>query len=53
MISRLKISKVVTEKIISHKGSKNISEIYDQHDYFDEKREALERWGDFILEVAR
>lgn len=51
MASRLKVPKVVIEKIISHKTSKNVSEIYDQHDYFDEKRDALERWGQFIQRV--
>ncbi len=53
MASRLKIPKTVREKILSHKSAKEISDVYDQHDYLDEKKDALERWGEFIFEVTK
>lgn len=53
MISQLKVPKNVTEKIISHKERKEMADIYDQHTYADEKRDALEKWGSFISEIVK
>jgi integrase len=43
-LSRLKIADEVREAVLAH-ARPGIKGVYDQHDYFDEKRNALEQWG--------
>ena len=42
--SRLRIPTEVAELIIGH-GKKGLARVYDQHEYLDEMREALEVWA--------
>jgi integrase len=46
-LQRLKVPIEITEAILNHKSGKikGIAEIYQRHDYADEKREALEKWS--------
>lgn len=39
------------EKILGH-SLKGMSQVYDQHDYLDERRTALEYWGGLFKEVV-
>ena len=41
--SRLKIEKDVKKKLLNHKLG-GMDDVYDMWEYFDEKKEALERW---------
>jgi integrase len=43
-LSRLKIAEEIREAVLSHVRP-GIKGVYDQHDYFDEKRDALIQWG--------
>jgi integrase len=43
-LSRLKIAEEIREAVLAH-ARPGIKGVYDQHDYFDEKRDALQLWG--------
>jgi integrase len=43
-LSRLKIAEEIREAVLAH-ARPGIKGVYDQHDYFDEKRDALVQWG--------
>jgi len=43
-LSRLKIAEEVREAVLAH-ARPGIKGVYDQHDYLDEKRDALLLWG--------
>lgn len=51
-MSRLWIStKDVRVPVLSH-VDRSVDGGYDQHDYLDEKREALELWGAHVAKIA-
>ncbi len=41
---RLRVAEEVAEAVLAH-ARPGIKKVYDQHDYIDEKRDALERWA--------
>jgi integrase len=43
-LSRLRIAEEIREAVLAH-ARPGIKGVYDQHDYFDEKRDALTQWG--------
>jgi integrase len=43
-LSRLRVPTEVAELVIGH-GKKGLARVYDQHEYLDEMREALEAWA--------
>jgi integrase len=43
-LSQLKIAEEVRETVLAHVRS-GIAGVYDRHDYFDEKHDALTQWG--------
>jgi len=49
-MSRLKVAEEVREAILAH-ARPGIKGVYDVHDYFDEKREALELWATRLNEI--
>jgi integrase len=49
-LARLKIQPHVAERVLNHAQEK-IPGTYDVHDYLDEKREALEKWAEHLIEV--
>jgi hypothetical protein len=51
-MSRLRIStKDVRVPVLGH-VDRSVDGGYDQHDYLDEKREALELWGAHVTKIA-
>jgi integrase len=46
-LSRLKISEEAREAVLAH-AKQGIKKVYDHHDYFEEKREALELWAQHL-----
>ena len=50
-LSRLKVAEEVREAILAHVRP-GIVGVYDQHDYLDEKREALELWALRLREIV-
>lgn len=50
-LSKLRIDRDVREMVLAHKLS-GIAGVYDRHDYFAEKKNALERWAAHLREFA-
>lgn len=46
-LAALGVKKVVAEKCLNHKVQ-GVEGIYDQHDYFEERKIALERWAELL-----
>ena len=51
-MARLGVALPVIEKILNHTSGSfaGMVGVYQRHDFADEKREALELWGKFVLE---
>ena len=47
-LAALGVSVIVAERCLNHSLG-GLMSIYDQHDYFDERRAALERWTAFLV----
>ena len=49
-MARLGIALPVVEKVLNHAGGSfaGIVGVYQRHSFADEKREALEKWGEFV-----
>lgn len=54
-LAALKVPPHVADHILNHKGSvrSSVAAIYDRHDYLDEKRDALERWAAYMMQLAK
>jgi integrase len=50
-MTKLKIPRLHVEKVLNH-STGDIAEVYDRHDYAEEKRKALERWGKHLAEIV-
>lgn len=50
-LSQLKIPPHISERILNHAPEKMVG-VYDQYDYIDEKREALEKWAEHLRRLA-
>jgi hypothetical protein len=42
----------VAERCLNHK-LKGVEGVYNRHDYFEERRRALEAWGQLLLKLER
>lgn len=51
VMSRIGVHPHVSEKVLGHRLA-GILAVYDQHDYADEQREALERWAAHIAQCC-
>lgn len=47
-LSKLKVPTVVGEAVLAHRQG-GIAGTYDRHSYADEKRDALERWNNYLI----
>jgi len=50
-MTSLKIPRLHVEKVLNH-STGDIAEVYDRHDYFQEKRAALEKWGKHLSAIV-
>ena len=50
MMTRIGVPRLHVEKVLNHTLS-DIAEVYDRHDYFEEKRAALERWAEHLTAI--
>lgn len=50
-LSELGVLPMVAEKILNHKIP-GILPVYDHHDYFKEKMEALQKWSDHLMNIV-
>ncbi len=49
-MASLKIPRLHIEKVLNHTVS-DIAEIYDRHDYFEQKRDALMQWAEYLQKI--
>jgi integrase len=50
-LSALRITSEIAEMVIGH-GKKGLDRVYNQHEYADEIREALEKWGKALMTIV-
>jgi len=53
-MAKLSVDRTVLGKILNHKGlagDGQVTAIYDRHSYMEEKREALQRWSDYLSQI--
>lgn len=53
-MAKLNIDRTVLGKILNHKGLSGdglVTAIYDRHEYLDEKRDALNKWADYLKTI--
>jgi integrase len=46
-LAALGVAPVVAERCLNHK-LKGVAGVYDKHDYFEERREAMTRWAEVV-----
>jgi len=51
-LAALGVRREVAERCLGH-AIRGVEGIYDRHDYFKERRRALERWTDLVIEAER
>jgi integrase len=52
-MSKVPVPKHIAEAIISHSGGKSrLDATYDLYEYFDEKTEALTKWGEWVEAIT-
>jgi integrase len=51
LLAGLGVDHFVAERALNHK-LRNVEGVYDRHDYFDERRDALGRWVDLVSASA-
>lgn len=51
VMGRLRVSRFVLGRVLNHADS-SVTGIYDRHEYLDEKRQALDAWGQFIENLS-
>jgi integrase len=50
MMTAIGVPRLHVEKVLNHTLS-DIAEVYDRHDYFEEKRRALNRWAEHLQAI--
>ena len=50
--AKLGVPRVVSELILNH-SLKGLDEVYDQHDYTDEKRQGLTKWAQYVERITQ
>ena len=50
-MTKLRIPRLHVEKVLNH-ATGDIAEVYDRHNYFPEKRAALEKWAKHLRSIA-
>ncbi|MDR7219871.1 integrase arm-type DNA-binding domain-containing protein [Aminobacter aminovorans] len=51
-LSALRVNRDVAELVIGH-GKKGLDRVYDQHEFVDEMREALDRWAAKLADIVK
>jgi integrase len=54
-MARLGVPPHVADKILNHQAGtiSGVAAVYQRHDFLAERREALNRWGDHVAQIAR
>jgi integrase len=51
--SAMRVNRIYAERILNHvPGAKTMEGVYDQYEFFEEKREAIEAWQQYLIERA-
>lgn len=51
-MGRLGVARFTIGRVLNH-SDRSVTGIYDRHSYLDEKRQALEAWGDYLAELTK
>ena len=52
MMSKLGVSRPHLKKVLSHSdGGKDVTDIYDRYEYWEEKKVALDTWSDYLRQI--
>jgi integrase len=51
-MGRLGVPRFIVGKVLNH-ADRSVTGVYDRHEYLDEKRQALERWAQYIDSLTR
>jgi integrase len=51
-LAALGVTPYVAERCLNH-AVKGVEGIYNRHDFFDERRDALQRWADMLEQCER
>jgi integrase len=51
-LAKLGVPPHIAERVLNH-AQERIPGTYDRHDYLDEKREALDKWADYLAELVK
>lgn len=51
-LAKLGVSQAVAEMCLGHVAKAGLVQVYDAHDYADEKREAWQRWGEYLAKLT-
>ena len=52
-MARMGVQRLVMKKVLGHTEGQDITPVYDRASYDQEKREALEAWGQRVDEIIR
>jgi hypothetical protein len=52
-MARLGVPSRVAEALLNHAQDQGIEGVYDQHDYWDERRAAMQRWSDRVEDIFK
>jgi len=55
-MAKLKVNRTVLGKILNHKrlaGDGQVTAIYDRHDYLSEKKQALQKWANYVNNIVK
>ena len=52
-LSRLGVRPDISERVIGHTVGGSLGQVYDTHEFRDEKRVALELWDAHVMEISR
>lgn len=53
-MAKLNINRTVLEKVLNqnlNRGGNRVISIYDRHDYFQEKKEAINAWTEYLMQI--
>ena len=50
-LAALNVPEIVSEKVLNHQ-KKSLAAVYNRHEYSNEKRDALNRWAQHVMDIV-
>jgi integrase len=51
-LAKLRIPQEVAEKILNHSSKNKLDAVYNQYDYFEERKRAIYNWGNYVSSLV-